>query len=168
MNAAEVGVELNLDEAMKHLRLGGGANKAAAVAAAAAAKGSPAGADASTDSPPPLAKKAKKEPVDTTTAAAAPAAVDQSGGVKRKHDESSLSEAPGAAAPLAVVVRYHLKLRRCRCGGRSRALRRSLRHQRCVLLLPPCQLLIHVRVVGRRSGLTGASERASTGLRERR
>jgi len=41
-----------------------------------------------------------------------------------------------AAAPLAAVVRYHLKLRRCRCGGRRRALRRSLRHQRCVLLLP--------------------------------
>ena len=77
------------------------------------------------------------------------------------------------AAPLAGVVRYHLELRLGRGARRLRPRLRlrqrvRLRHESGVALLLEPQRLKHERVVGRRAGLTGASEGASAGLSERR
>ena len=70
-------------------------------------------------------------------------------------------------APSARVVRHHLKLRGRR-RDRGLRLRLRLRHEGGVALLLEPQRLKHESVVLRSAGLTGASEGASAGLRERR
>ena len=70
-------------------------------------------------------------------------------------------------APAARVVRHHLELRGRR-RDRGLRLRLRLRHEGGVALLLEPQRLKHESVVLRSAGLTGASEGASAGLRERR
>ena len=69
-------------------------------------------------------------------------------------------------APAARVVRHHLELRGWHRVGQR--LRLRLRHEGGVALLLEPQRLKHESVVLRSAGLTGASEGASAGLRERR
>jgi hypothetical protein len=97
-----------------------------------------------------LATTRKTGPLATATAAAAP------------------PPAPATTpAPAARVVRHHLKLRGRR-RDRGLRLRLRLRHEGGVALLLEPQRLKHESVVLRSAGLTGASEGASAGLRERR
>ena len=97
-----------------------------------------------------LATTREAGPLATATAAAAP------------------TTAPATTpAPAARVVRHHLELRGWR-RGRGLRLRLRLRHEGGVALLLEPQRLKHESVVLRSAGLTGASEGASAGLRERR
>ena len=69
-------------------------------------------------------------------------------------------------APAARVVRHHREMRGWHRVGQR--LRLRLRHEGGVALLLEPQRLEHESVVLRSAGLTGASEGASAGLRERR
>ena len=69
-------------------------------------------------------------------------------------------------APAARVVRHHREMRGWHRVGQR--LRPRLRHEGGVALLLEPQRLEHESVVLRSAGLTGASEGASAGLRERR
>jgi hypothetical protein len=69
-------------------------------------------------------------------------------------------------APAARVVRHHREMRGWHRAGQR--LRLRLRHEGGVAPLLKPQRLEHESVVLRSAGLTGASEGASAGLRERR